>query len=271
MTGTWGGNLGFLEEAEVALPYSDPILYDGGEDEQLTFHVTLDLPGDEQLTNNTTSSRFHRVPTWSYDGLDDNRLIIWTKTNNVPWETQVEITNADGEVVWQRGYAEANFTYRDTLELNQGCYRFTINDAGDDGSSFWANSDGSGFTRIKRVAGGNFINFEPDFGKSISQAFYFETNLISSVEEDLVAAALPATLVAFPNPTDGVIRVRVDGDVDPSRQRLVTWRDPLGRIIDEQTKRIWSGDLLVADATDWPKGMYAVTIEGIGTTRILVR
>lgn len=271
MTGTWGGNLGFLEEAEVALPYSDPILYDGGEDEQLTFHVTLDLPGDEQLTNNTTSSRFHRVPTWSYDGLDDNRLIIWMKTNNVPWETQVEITNADGEVVWQRGYAEANFTYRDTLELNQGCYRFTINDAGDDGSSFWANSDGSGFTRIKRVAGGNFINFEPDFGKSISQAFYFETNLISSVEEDLVAAALPATLVAFPNPTDGVIRVRVDGDVDPSRNRLVTWRDPLGRMIDEQTKRIRSGDLLVADARDWPKGMYAVTIEGIGTTRILVR
>ena len=77
--------------------------------------------------------------------------------------------------------------------------------------------------------------------------------------------------MAFPNPTDGVIRVRVDGDVDPSRPRLVTWRDPLGRVIDQQTERLRAGDLLVADATDWPKGMYAVTIEGIGTTRILVR
>lgn len=271
VTGTWGGNLGFLESVDVALPYEDAILFDGGEEEQLTFHVTVELPGDEQLNNNSTESRFHRVPTWSYPELDDNRLIIWTKTNNVPWETQVELTNADGEVVWERGYADANTTYRDTIEINQGCYRFTINDAGDDGTDFWANSDGSGFTRIKRVAGGNFVNFEPDFGKFISQAFHFETNLISTVDEISAAPTLSPSLVAFPNPADDMIRVRVDGDFISGKLRRVTWRDPLGRVVRDEMMRVAAGDLLVVDAMEWPSGMYAVTIEGIGTTRVLLR
>jgi hypothetical protein len=272
-TGTWGGSLGFLEEVVVALPYDDPMLFDGGDEEVLTFHVTVSDPNgqaDEQPSNNATSSRFHRVPTYAYDDLNDNRIIVWTKTNSAPWETQVEITNADGEVVWQRGYTGMNETYRDTLELNQGCYRFTINDAGDDGSSFWANSDGSGFTRLKRVAGGNFINFEPDFGKSISQAFYFETNLISGVEE-VVAPAVEPSLVAFPNPASGDVRVRIQGLPAAEVMREVTWRDAMGRIVHSDQIRLQPGDLITQSVASWPPGMYAVTLEGVGTARVLVK
>ena len=64
-------------------------------------------------------------------------MIVWTKTNNVPGETTVEIRHADGGLYWARSYSEANTTYRDTIVLNQGCYRFTVNDSGDDGIDFW--------------------------------------------------------------------------------------------------------------------------------------
>ena len=203
----WTGNLAFLESVEVELPYDDPTLYVGDDEEWVLFEVEVNQPNgmvDEEPRNNKANSRFHRVPTWSYPDLDDNRLIVWTKTNQVAWETSVELLDAAGNVVWERGYPTANTTFKDTLSLNQGCYRFTINDVGDDGQSFWANSDGSGYTRLKKVAGGNFINFEPDFGRYISQAFFFQTNLVA-VEEELPVS--PASMVVFPNPSDGVFQV----------------------------------------------------------------
>ena len=60
---------------------------------------------------------------------------------------------------------------------------YTSLDYDDDGLTFWANNDGGGYVRFKKVAGGNFTMLEDDFGKSISQAFRFETNLISDIEE----------------------------------------------------------------------------------------
>ena len=127
----WTGNLAFLESVEVDLPYDDPTLYEGDDEEWVLFGVEVNQPNgmvDEEPRNNKANSRFHRVPTWSYPDLDDNRLIVWTKTNQVAWETSVELLDAAGNVVWERGYPTANTTFKDTLSLNQGCYRFTINE-----------------------------------------------------------------------------------------------------------------------------------------------
>jgi hypothetical protein len=186
--------------------------------------------------------------------LDDNRVIVWTKTNSVPWETNVELVDGNGNVVWERGYPTANTTYKDTLSLNQGCYRFTINDLGDDGQSFWANSDGSGYTRLKKVAGGNFINFEPDFGKFISQAFFFQTNLVS-VEEELPQT--PLTLNVFPNPSAGEFQVKITGFAQGER---IQWRcfDPMGRAVKSGTWSTSTGQLQVLNLSDMPTGSYAL-------------
>ena len=127
-------------------------------------------------------------------------MIVWTKTNDVPGETTVEIRHADGGLYWARSYSEANTTYRDTIVLNQGCYRFTVNDSGDDGIDFWANNDGSGYVRLKKVAGGNFKVFESDFGKSISK---------HSTGPPICTAAwrngpLQGDVAVFPNPMQDV-------------------------------------------------------------------
>ena len=253
----WSGELAFLEEAVVDLPYDDPALWEGDDEVEVTFQVHVDMPNgmvDEEPRNNTGASRFHRVPTWSYPDLDDNRVIVWTKTNSVPWETNVELVDGNGNVVWERGYPTANTTYKDTLSLNQGCYRFTINDLGDDGQSFWANSDGSGYTRLKKVAGGNFINFEPDFGKFISQAFFFQTNLVS-VEEELPQT--PLTLNVFPNPSAGEFQVKITGFAQGER---IQWRcfDPMGRAVKSGTWSTSTGQLQVLNLSDMPTGSYAL-------------
>lgn len=252
----WTGELGFLESSVVELPYDDPALWEGDDDEALLFQVEVNSPNgmvDEEFRNNIASSRFHRVPTWAYPELDDNRIIVWTKTNSVPWETNVELLDSEGNVVWERGYPAANTTYRDTLPLNQGCYRFTINDLGDDGQSFWANSDGSGYTRIKKVAGGNFINFEPDFGKSISQAFFFQTNLVT-VEEEMPEAE--RTLSVFPNPSDGIYQVKLTG-FNPTER--IQWRcyDAMGREVAEGSWRA-PGARVALDLRSLPAGTYAL-------------
>ena len=267
---TWEGELAFLESTEVALPYDDPLLREGDDEVWLKFEVEVQLDEgvvDEEPRNNITSASFHRVPTWSYSDLDDNRIIVWTKTNEVPWETSIEITDADGNVVWGRGYAEVNTTFRDTLALNQGCYRITIYDSDDDGQGFWANNDGSGYTRIKRVAGGNFINFEPDFGKSISQAFFFETNVVTSVHEAFVIEAeAAAAMVAFPNPTTESIQVRLSGFAQGA---LLRWylRDALGRLVDEGSWVPHGGYLLQIPCGRYGLGTYSLTVQSAAGKR----
>ena len=94
-------------------------------------------------------SQFRRPPTYAYNSLDDNRIIVWTKTNNSPFETSVELVNSNEEVIWSRNYTEAGTTYKDTLALNAGCYRFNVLDNDDDGMDFWANNDGD--MRLKKV------------------------------------------------------------------------------------------------------------------------
>lgn len=258
-TYAWEGALAFLETEEVVLAYDDPILWEGDDEEWLVFDVQVQNPNgqvDEEPRNDAASSRFHRVPTWSYPDLDDNRVIIWTKTNAVPYETSIEITDAEGNIVWERSYSEPNFTHRDTIGLNQGCYRVTIYDSGDDGQSFWANSDGSGYTRLKKVSGGNFINFEPDFGKFISQAFFFQTNVVS-VDENPMADL--QSMVAFPNPSDGEVRLRLSGFANGQHLNWSCY-SLMGQEVMSGAFRHVQGQLNVLNLAAVRQGSYAVTV-----------
>ena len=259
MTYNWEGALAFLESVEVELAYDDPILWEGDDEEWLVFEVAVDAPNgavDEEPRNDLATSRFHRVPTWSYSDLDDNRVIIWTKTNAVPYETSIEITDAVGNVVWQRGYSTPNFTHRDTIALNQGCYRVTNSDSGDDGQSFWANSDGSGYTRLKKVSGGNFINFEPDFGKFISQAFFFQTNVVSVTES---LGKNQRSIRAFPNPSNGEIKLKMSGF---NQGEQLTWSclNLMGQELRSGSLRNAQGQLGLLSLSSLPQGTYAITV-----------
>jgi len=166
----------------------------------------------------------------------------------------VEIRHADGGLYWARSYSEPNTTYRDTIVLNQGCYRFTVNDSGDDGIDFWANNDGSGYVRLKKVAGGNFHIFESDFGKSISQAFYFATNLYSEVNE---LPAQQGDVGAFPNPFRESLTLLPAGITGPAQWEIFNVQ---GQLLDQGFWFAQANQRTELDATRWPSGTLVVVV-----------
>ena len=255
--------LAFLETAEVSLPYDAPAYTIGDEDDLLTFVVNVEVADgfDQEPNNGTAYSQFRRPPTYAYNDLDDNRVIVWTKTNNSPFETSVELLNENEEVIWSRNYTQAGTTYKDTLALNAGCYRFNVLDNDDDGMDFWANNDGSGYVRLKKVAGSTFITFEADFGKSISQAFRFETDLVNDVEEEIYYESTPATINVYPNPATSNVMVSFEewgGEID--------WelRNSMGMLVSNGQFFANSGRVLNVDLDGVASGVYSLSVAGGG-------
>jgi Concanavalin A-like lectin/glucanases superfamily/Peptide-N-glycosidase F, C terminal len=198
----WTGNLGFMESEVVELTALNSNLWYNSQSNVGTFLFDLELASDENMSNNHAASAFSRPPVYSYlPNTDNNKMIVIFRTNAAYWENSYTLYDINDNIIFTRNFSAGNTTYRDTLELNAGCYRFHIQDNGGDGLSFFANSDGNGYCNLDRVAGAYFKQFENDFGQSIDQYFYWNTNLVSTEELPSVEASM--TLV--PNPsTDGV-------------------------------------------------------------------
>ncbi|MFB1004126.1 MAG: hypothetical protein QMC70_08320, partial [Bacteroidia bacterium] len=96
---------------------------------------------------------------------------LFTRTNNAGNETKVSIKNEWGNEVFSRDNFGANEIARDTIMLGPGCYNLTIEDSDDDGLSFFANNDGSGFFRVMKLGGGILHNFNNDFVKRSTLKF----------------------------------------------------------------------------------------------------
>ena len=103
-------------------------------------------------------------------------------------------------------------------------------DADDDGIGFWANDDGNGFVRLRK-AGGNFVTFEPDFGKSIVHNFHFETNLVNAVDDFELESGV---VQVFPNPARDMLTFTIEGWSGAFNWSL---RDGSGREVNRGTGR----------------------------------
>ena len=250
------GPMAFLETREVEIPYDALEYMIGDDDELLRFEVRADVAGglDEDPSNGWMSVNFRRPPTYQYPNLDDNRLIVRLRTNAVPLETTVEITKSDGSLYWARSYSQPNTLHMDTLVLNEGCYRITIYDSGDDGLSFWANNDGNGYCNLKRVMGGTFKTFEEDFGKSISQAFYWATDIVSDAKE---VPEHEGDLAVFPNPLRDELMILPAGFSGQAEWRL---HNVQGQLIDQGSLWAQAGSRSVLDASKWPTGTLVLVV-----------
>ena len=262
--------MAFLDTREVTLPYDAVEYMVGDDDALLQFEVRADVADheDEDPSNGWMSTTFRRPPTYQYPNLNDNRLIVRLKTNSVPVETTVEITKADGSLYWARSYSEPNTQHLDTLALNEGCYRFTIYDSGDDGLSFWANNDGSGYCSLKRVLGPTVKNFEADFGKSISQAFYWATDVYTTEVEEVPEAR--GDLAVYPNPAKDQLTLLPAGFSGPTQWRV---HNAQGQLLDQGVWTAEAGRQSVLDASSWPSGTLVLVFqtEGQAWTKWIVK
>jgi hypothetical protein len=265
----WTGNLGFNEREEIELTYSDPILWSGDDAATLRFYIRLVDSNDgvdENQTNNYAESAFQRPPTYSYSDLDDNRVIIILRTNNAPWESSYVLYNQYDEVVFERNnFTEAATIYRDTIQLNSGCYTFHLKDSDDDGLDFFANSDGSGYCKLDRVSGFDFESFERDFGKEIIHRFRFETNLQTSVTE------MPGQrLRVYPNPAENFVNIDAMGF---DRNLTYSLFDSFGRRLETRLiSRRSDTETFELSLTQLAKGIYFVELsdgQHRGTIRLI--
>ncbi|MFT4678036.1 MAG: hypothetical protein ACI84C_000062 [Flavobacteriales bacterium] len=256
----WTGSLEPLESLVVELEYNNPVLWEGEEDEIETFEVSIAAPNgvtDENPSNNSSASQFVRPPMYTYGegDDDDNRLILWHSTNDAYWETSYTIYDMDGNEVYGRDdFSEAGTTYRDTIQLSGGCYLFHLEDSGDDGLSFFANNDGNGSMRLKKVGSATLETFQPNFGKDIKHYFYWNTDIVSTEE-------LPekkAFAVVYPNPGTGEFFLKLNG-FDQNVE--VNVYDTNGRLVKTARFRT-SGDYLLEplDLQHVNDGLYYIKV-----------
>lgn len=197
---------------------------------------------DEDASNNTYVSDF------DFPEVYPGNFFLFYRTNNAASENQIKIEDEWGTVVFQRDNHVNSTIYRDTLNLGLGCYKLTIDDSGNDGMSFWANSDGSGYFRLWEVGGSIFKTIQPDFGsQSILNFTVVHTLDVPKYEVDL-------GYQLYPNPTTGHITVN-GGDM---KGAVPTLYNAMGQEINAPTQV--SESTLTYNLNEYPSGIYFLSI-----------
>ena len=200
-TYTWTGSLAFNETEEVELPRLS-----SWQGSQNTFEVNLKSPNgqsDEYVNNNSMQSDFEKVPDYP----EIFSLMVSTNNgviNNATQESETrwDFFGEDQTAVHSSGSLYANNDYIDTVTFSPGCYTFVMEDSDEDGLSFWANNDGGGSVRFRKVPGSWLKNFNADFGTNIIHQFTVNYPInISEVMEN--------SFEVFPNPAQNQITMSV--------------------------------------------------------------
>lgn len=257
----WTGSLDFMEMEEVVLPISNHTFWQG--DNTWKFIATASNPNgstDEYAGNDTYTTDF--VMPDVYEG----NFIVWYKTNNYPQENYWEIRDIDGNVVAERTNADANTTYKDTMNLPYGCYTFYLYDSEDDGLSYWAwPNQGSGYCRLKENGAGYHILFESEFGRQITHGF--SVGVLANVNE----RENQTVVDVYPNPNTGEFSLEMDG-LEGEYQVMVI--NSLGQMMSTRMVNINGYHLERFNLNNADNGLYFVRIIGEGvneTKRVMLQ
>lgn len=175
-------------------------------------------------------------------------LKVNVRTDENPQETTWKVTKlSTGEVVQEGGpYAEPNTMYIDTLIITEdGCYDFTIFDAGGDGLT------GTGIYGLR--AGSTTLFSGNHFEDSESTEFSYEVT--ADIEE-----SFGQSTNIYPNPTDGIINV-----YSQVKQNVSIYNMAGQRVFEGQCE-----GALQIDMKRFGAGIYAVKV-GNETQKIVVK
>lgn len=236
----WNGNLSIFESAIVDLGLiSFPIEIEN----TLEVRIKSINGGEDEAPSNDLAS----VEFKGSQGIVGKVLKLSIRTDANPQETTWKVTNlSTGEVVLEGGpYEEPNTMYTETLEITgDGCYDFTIYDAGGNGL------DGG----VYGLKAGNTTLFSGNnFGDSESNEFSYEVT--ADVEESFNHCTN-----IYPNPTEGMLNIVSE------REQSVTVYNMVGQCVFES---ICNGRLQI-DMKHFGAGVYAIKV-GSETQRIVVK
>lgn len=245
-TYTWTGSLGFLEKESVLLPQIDWTGWINGNN---NFTVTVSNPNggaDEYAYNNSMKSQFQLTPEYP------NEFVIKFKTNKVAYQNYYEILDAEGNVVFMRDDFENETTYQDTIYLASGCYSYVLHDSGDNGISFWANTQGSGYLLFRDLTGTNLFYFNPDFGKFTRKDFTV------GLAVDIAEPERDAFFELYPNPSSGMLHLSSSQEF--GEDITISIYDSRGTQISIESLKAGNINLDI-NLSAYPAGLYFCTIQ----------
>lgn len=244
-TYTWTGNLAFMESEEITLPNF------GWTNTGTEFIATISNPNggaDQYVHNNSITTKLAIPPVYPAE------FIIETRANTASHENDLFLYNQDGEVILERTAFTDNTTYKDTVNLVDGCYELYLWDYGEDGLSWWANSDGSGWFRTKEMDGSYIKNFNADFGGLIYLQFTVGnyTPVETFVKPD-------DAVNLYPNPAS--TEIFIDLDLAQLSDADVVIMDITGKIIYTESLQRIQDETLHVSMENQASGIYMVVIK----------
>ncbi len=259
-TYTWNGSLNFLDETIVELGTALS-LYNGN----LTngFNVSIKQVngsvGDQNLFNNTHNCIYNSVKVYPNQFIVNFLTNAATSSINPGFnEANWTIKDDNGNVVVSRMNNINNKTFKDTVNLPDGCYTFTMNDDGCDGLSWWAYqyytpNPGSGTIKfVKLGIPVTLKNFNGDFGCQISERF-MTSSTIASVQQ----TEFKTNIQLFPNPTSQIINLAIDVKENQNIEYIIT--DITGKIIYEGEYNSVGSEIHPINIENLSNGMYFIT------------
>lgn len=255
-TYAWTGNLAYLQSEEVTLP---SFVFNGTEN---VFNVRISNPNggtDQQEENDFLSSTFELVPDYP------NEFKVVIDANNFGNENSWTIYDMNGNALFWRFGLNSNQYNIDTINLDDGCYLFELNDNGNDGLDFWWSNatTGTGSVKFQGVFPPViFQYFNADFGSKIIHQFTVGGG-VSSVQEKT-----QSLFQIFPNPTTGKLKIDIPSTevVDAQIFTILgeaVWQEQL--IEDTSQKEL--------DLSHLPNGVYLIKLrlgETIHTKKIIL-
>lgn len=246
----WSGILDFLGTEEVELPQPD---YLSSNSDKFIVIVSDPNGGTDQYGLNDTL-----INTFNYTSIYASDLIVEVKTNNYGSHTSYTLTDSQGNPVLTRSGLAANTVYRDTLNLPTDCYTFYLTDAGDDGLSWWANTNqGTGYCRLRKASNGAILRtFNADFGDNIYQQF--TVNYALPVVEVQPGEAGP--LSVFPNPASDLVQAVFTLNYATKATLLLT--NAIGQVL--QSHEVYSTNSeqrIALDVSGLENGLYHIVLQ----------
>ncbi len=244
-TYTWKGNLPLLQTVEVGLPGT--LVFTK---EKEIFEVRLLNPNgkkDEYPADNVGWSQAVRPPVYGRE------MVLSMMTNRDSTQTSWVLYDAIGIKIYERrsNNLRASALYTDTLHLSDGCYLLFIEDADNDGLSFWANPRGGyGFIRLFDMNKKLVKNFDPNFGNSVVHNFVVSAN---------APAMAPETVFEF-FPTRTKNRTMADIVIDRPQTIELCFIDEKNVVQWEQKIYNFTSRMVPMDLSFLPPSFYQVTL-----------
>ena len=253
-TFSWVGELAFTEKEEVTLnafSWEEWVAGNGN------FSVQLTNPNggsDENTINDVYYSNYDLPPV--YPGT----IVIHFRTNKAAYQNNYEILTTTGNLIFEKDDFVNETLYIDTITLLTGCYDFYLWDSGDNGISFWANSQGSGYIQFYDIEGNFLKGFTGDFGDRIYHSFYSDMYLGTSYNK---SDKINFEIIPNPNNGDFTISYAVEEKSDIS----LTIYNSGGQVIKEVSKISMNNDNIQISLTNAPAGVYTCILR-TGTTTV---